>query len=103
MGLFCEKREAFSVLAADTDARIGVGVGGAEECTYSFCTSVSLNTVSRMHPSLSEWRGQAEFSSSGSGFDGAGQLLPSPAVCGIHDRPGSGCLPSRTRSNTAGM
>lgn len=30
-----------------------------------------------------------------------GPLLPSPAACGTRGRPGSGWLPSNTRSSTA--
>lgn len=52
-GCFVKKLEAFSVLAADTDARIEVGVGGGRRM-HLFLLHVSIFKHSKPHAPFSQ-------------------------------------------------
>lgn len=100
---FGEKQEACSVLAADKDACIDSW--GESRRMHLFLLHVSIFRHSKPHaPFLSLLnRGRsAVLSSSGSGSDVGDQRLPLPMAYGTHVLHGSGYLPNKTHSNTAG-
>lgn len=79
--------------------------GWKQRRRHSSPLHVGVRRHSKPHaPFLSVFTGGrfASPSSSGSGSDVGGRRLPLPMAYGTHALHASGCLPSRTHSNTAG-